>query len=374
VTRAARADADYEKAWVASRYVKLIAPWLAVLGSTLLGTLANLRSHPQTPSQSAFIAFRADARHVIATIRVLDDLQDKQITEGLSTEPMARYGFRHFDAPASWVDKMRVDIRTARRWTIHSAQGTLYGGTAERIVGGYLQCSAAVGVLLTIDAPDSGAAFGADPTRYFVAKPVVRPDASGEESVLRVLPQSAITVDRRRFEVLFQEVLKHELPRVRAEAEPEIARMRTSDAPDHRAWAQEQQRIDDALASGRAQMKYDIQPVRLSPDAAVIYFARVEWTVGRYQAFAMSLWLKGEEQLETIDADLQPASWLRMWEFQRGIGREQLGQILNVFDVDGNGWGEILFARGGYESMGLSLLDYTRTGFTRTVVEYSYGC
>ena len=53
---------------------------------------------------------------------------------------------------------------------------------------------------------------------------------------------------------------------------------------------------------------------------------------------------------------------------------EHLGLILNVFDRDHDGWGEVLLAQGGYESLRISLLKYSPSGLQPTEIEYAYGC
>ena len=63
-----------------------------------------------------------------------------------------------------------------------------------------------------------------------------------------------------------------------------------------------------------------------------------------------------------------------MFEFQGKVAREHLGLVLNIFDRDNDGWGEVLMAQGGYESMTISLLEYSATGFQPTGIEYAYGC
>ena len=63
-----------------------------------------------------------------------------------------------------------------------------------------------------------------------------------------------------------------------------------------------------------------------------------------------------------------------MFEFQGSVSREHLGQILNVLHRHGDGWGEVILASGGYESMELSLLTYSPSGFQLAGVGYSYGC
>jgi hypothetical protein len=63
-----------------------------------------------------------------------------------------------------------------------------------------------------------------------------------------------------------------------------------------------------------------------------------------------------------------------MFEFQRKVSREHLGLVLNVLDTDRDGWGEVLIAQGGSESMGIELLEYSASGFQPTGSSYSYGC
>jgi hypothetical protein len=150
--------------------------------------------------------------------------------------------------------------------------------------------------------------------------------------------------------------------------------MASSPVAYHRSWARQQQAVDEAMQRGRGRLTYDIQSFRLAPDGVLLHFVRAEWTVRQRQGFAASLWLRGEHPVEVIDTSLQPASWLRMFEFQGRVAREHLGLVLNVFDLNHDGRGEVLIARGGYESMSLSLLEYSPTGFQPTGIAYDYGC
>ena len=63
-----------------------------------------------------------------------------------------------------------------------------------------------------------------------------------------------------------------------------------------------------------------------------------------------------------------------MFEFQGRISNEQLGLVLNVLDRDHDGWGEVLFAQGGYESLSVEELRLSPAGFQATGMTYSYGC
>src|SRR5262245_2779182 len=124
--------------------------------------------------------------------------------------------------------------------------------------------------------------------------------------------------------------------------------MATSDVDYHRSWAFERREIEERLRRGDARLKYDVQAFILSPDAVPLYFARVEWMVGERQAFAMSLWIKSGDTPTIVETNLRAAGWLRMFEFQGRIAREHLGIVLNVLDVDGDGWGEVLLLGEGY--------------------------
>ena len=48
--------------------------------------------------------------------------------------------------------------------------------------------------------------------------------------------------------------------------------------------------------------------------------------------------------------------------------------ILNVFDADGDGWGEVLTGIKGYEGFGMTLVEYSETGFQETGMKFSGGC
>jgi hypothetical protein len=160
---------------------------------------------------------------------------------------------------------------------------------------------------------------------------------------------------------------------VQKEAADEIARFASSDVAHHRAWARQRQQVDAVLLAGKTRLTYDVQPFRLGADAP-LYFVRAEWRAGVSPAFGAAVWVKGSRPLSVVQTDLSPARWLRMFEFQGELSRELYGLVLNVFDRDGDGWGEILFAHGGYEGMGLEVLEYSPNGFLPADISYSYGC
>jgi hypothetical protein len=177
-----------------------------------------------------------------------------------------------------------------------------------------------------------------------------------------------------QIETLLDDLLRRELPGVRKEMADEIARLESSDSEDHRAWARERRELDEALVAGKARLRYDVQSFQLERDGPPRYFVRAEWLLGGKQAFGAVAWIIGGEKPVIAETNLTPARWLRMWEFQGRVAREQFGMILSVIDRDGDGWSEILLARGGYEAMHLALLALTPKGFVPTGIGYSYGC
>mgnify|MGYP001220295698 CR=1 FL=1 len=145
----------------------------AALLATLVAMAATLLTHAPVAGQeagagSAFVAFRFDSNHVIATLRVFDT-SARQVVDGLSSEPVARFGYRYFDPPPAWLEQGAVDMRVGDRWLIHVAPGQVVLAEAERIVGGNAGCQDAIAVLLRVS-PEQSAAFAVLPAKYFLAE------------------------------------------------------------------------------------------------------------------------------------------------------------------------------------------------------------
>src|SRR4051795_3282865 len=112
----------------------------AAVMSTALLTHTAVRGQEPAPA-SAFIAFRVDSTRVIATVKVTSALQ--QLTDGLSPQPAAQFGYRYFDPPAFWLagrDKGAADARPGDRWVIEAAPGRTFEAETERVVGGQPGC------------------------------------------------------------------------------------------------------------------------------------------------------------------------------------------------------------------------------------------
>jgi len=345
---------------------------VAAMAAAMLTDAAAVGQEPALGS--AFVAFRVDGNRAIATLRVVD-IATRQVKDGLSAEPMARFGYRYFDPPAPWREQGVADMPPGERWLIHSAPGQVFQAETERLVGGNAGCQDAIGVLLRV-VPEQSDAFSALPAKYFLAERSLTLHAlkAASGSTVGVARSPATPEFQRALRSTLDSLLVRELPGVQADAAQGLARMASSPVGYHRSWARQLQAVEDAMRGGRGKLTYDIQSFRLAPDGVPIHFVRAEWAVQRRQGFAASLWLRGEELVEVIQTNLRPASWLRMFEFQGKVAREHLGLILNTFDRDHDGWGEVLLAQGGYEGMSISLLEYSPTGFEPTGIEYAYGC
>jgi hypothetical protein len=90
----------------------------------------------------------------------------------------------------------------------------------------------------------------------------------------------------------------------------------------------------------------------------------------------MSAWARPDRDMLLEAVSTRPSRWLRMNEFQsERLGLDDLGVILNVFDYDGDGWGEVLIGQRLYDGFHIYLLEYSEgQGFQRTGIAYRYGC
>ena len=158
------------------------------------------------------------------------------------------------------------------------------------------------------------------------------------------------------------DTLARELPRVRAEAAPFLAKGLNAPYRQDRSWARERLQIEDAMDRGRGRLRYDVQAFQLSPDGVPVLFVRAEWLVGTRQGFVASLWVRAGEPIEVLKTDVRQAAWVRSSLFQGGVSPSHMGLILNVLDRDGDGWGEVLFAGEGYEGRSISLLEVLARG------------
>jgi hypothetical protein len=100
---------------------------------------------------------------------------------------------------------------------------------AEAVVAGQLGCQTGVGLLLRVG-PESAAAFAALPAKYFLAERAggTKAAAVNQLSKLRAVTAPSSEAFKHALETVLSELLVRELPGVRTEAEPELARMASS--------------------------------------------------------------------------------------------------------------------------------------------------
>jgi len=345
----------------------------AIRWFALLAVVVGVEAFPQgqSPPPSEYVAFRVDDQHLIATVLVRE-ATGSQVREGLSPRPAARYGYPYFTIPDWWRDRPFA-APPLGRWIVHLSPNSVIEATAEDAVGGYAQCQEAIGVLLRPTPADSKK-LAASAARYFVASPSDAASlAKADHSSIGAIPLPQSSRWKAAVETALDELLARELPGVRAGAAPDLSKMEASTVGYHRSWARELRLVETAMARNEGRREYDVQAFRLGP-ADTVYFVRAEWLVQGRQGFAASMWLRTEPRVEIIETNVKPATWLRMFEFQGRITRENLGLVLNVFDRDRDGWGEVLFLDAGYESFDVSLRRYSATGFMPTGVSYSGGC
>ena len=347
------------------RHVRWWFALLTVMALTFTGARA------QSESASEYVAFRIDDRRLLATVLIRESTPP-QIRDGLSPPPVARFGYSYFTVPPWWQDRPFV-VPSPGPWSVHLSPGSLIGATAEQVVGGYVACQEAVGVILRVD-PNDSELLARSRARYFVASPfsaIDRPTAASSPVGTLRAPVSAEW--QASIEALLDSLLARELPRVRSEAAQALSTMETSTVGYHRSWARERRRVEAAMERNEGRRQYDVQAFQLGPGAPV-YFVRAEWLVQGRQGFAASLWLRTEPAVEVIETNVRPASWLRMFEFQGRVTREHLGMVLNVLDRDQDGWGEVLFLESGYEGFRISLRRYSPAGFVTSGPSYGGGC
>jgi hypothetical protein len=320
------------------------------------------RAQNQSPG---YVAFRVDERQVVAVVGESFDGPDNQP----GREPPVSLGFPFRDAEPAISGKVAAKIASTKTWVLHFARGRQVEAVTDRIVQGSASCTGMTGVLLRIDS-DPGQQFARTRDKYFVVEP-----QAGGRAQSQMWPSTPVPpLDSSQLDPLLRELLVRELPGVQKDAQSEIDRLAASEVGYHRSWARRRQQLDQALSAGQARLQYDVQGFVLERGGIPMYFVRAEWRALGSPAFGAALWIKGGTPMTIIKQDLSPAGWLRMFEFQGDISREQYGLVLNVLDRDDDGWAEVLFARGGYEAMGIDLIELTPAGFVSTGIGYTYGC
>jgi len=129
------------------------------------------------------------------------------------------------------------------------------------------------------------------------------------------------------------------------------------------------QGILERHAPGEGNLMWDQQVLRLTPEGEKRVYVRSQLTLEEREVFFMSCWFN-PENLQAERVKFRTSISEGGWTFSL----ETLGMILNVFDRDGDGWGEVLIGTHGYESFRIRLIEYSESGFEDTGIEFSGGC
>jgi hypothetical protein len=128
-------------------------------------------------------------------------------------------------------------------------------------------------------------------------------------------------------------------------------------------------RFDRALVTDEAKLDYDIQAFQLTPDGAPRLFIRARWTVDQKPAFLMGAWARTQSNPTIEAADSGSSDVLRSINGY-APNLESLGTVLNVFDRNSDGRGELLILKTGYEGFNIQLLRYTDAGPVGTRISF----
>ncbi len=258
------------------------------------------------------------------------------------------------------------------RWVLKAGGRTSFHCTIERLAMAEFGCGTTVVALALVDQSERQAFERLSELHYLIipdSGDVEPAPADPEPVVLREAPPLSGDA-KERLESTLEELLKRELPKVRASSAANYALM--SQLGRRNPWPHR----DERLARAEGKLSYDLQAVRLSPDGQARYYVRAEWVLDKDVAFLLSAWVRPDRDMLIESVNDRPSLWLRMDEFQsERLGLDDLGILLNVFDYDGDGWGEVLMGQRAYEGYHMHLLEYSDSqGFRRTGISYRYGC
>ena len=280
---------------------------------------------------------------------------------------------RLFELPADRVQAIVGDkARVGDRWILDAGRRGRFRFSVEQLVLGYKDCGEAWGVLARV-AADGAPAFAGVSEKYYVARRAQAEVAPPLKT--RIGPVAfALDADRR---VELSALLEHERqrtwPELQREASQDYARAEAHGQKWHARW----RRLDGALDRGEAQLGFDVQAFRLTPDGDPRLFVRARWTLSGALVYGMTAWIRVSGRMAVERSDAKVAGWLRMGEFQRmPFDNELFGLVLNVVDTNGDGFAEILMLQSGDESRNVIVIDAPGApgGRRDPFVDYSDGC
>ncbi len=221
---------------------------------------------------------------------------------------------------------------------------------------------AMTGFLAEVTPPDQ-AKFSSSPNQYFLIHRISgasdqRPHQ--EMSHIGELPNwKATPKEHTQIEHLLNARMKTELAGMHhyTYMDEDATRRYPDLKDDFEMW----RRFDRALVTDEAKLDYDIQAFQLTPDGAPRLFIRARWMVDQKPAFLMNAWVRTQPN-PTIEAANSGSSDVVRIINHYAPDLETLGTVLNVFDRNSDGHGELLILSTGYEGFSIQLFRYTDAG------------
>jgi hypothetical protein len=219
--------------------------------------------------------------------------------------------------------------------------------------------------------PPEQAEFSSSPNQYFLMHRISGASDQTphqEMSHIRELPNwKATDEERTEIEHLLNARMKTELAGLHHYTY--MDEDATGKYPEFKERFEMWRRFDRGLVTDKAKLDYDIQAFQLTPDGAPRLFIRARWLIDEKPAFLMSAWVRIQPNPIIEAANSGSSDVVRIIDdYEPGL--DTLGVVLNVFDPNGDGHGELLILSTGYEGFAIQLLRYTDTGPVATGISF----
>jgi hypothetical protein len=251
------------------------------------------------------------------------------------------------------------------RWALDGGRA----GWFETSVNDFVLTSAGcfdVGAMMASVASSQRDAFSRVRGKYFVMRPMAGWSPPSGPMTLGSMSYAISQNDRAAIERLLQDEFRRTSPALLAELKA-----------GHDASLFEAQRTAYArIAAGGAQLRFDAQAFRLTPDAFPRLFVRAIWTLDGKTAYAMSAWVRTAPALGIEQTDTHTAKFAFFGEFQYDpIEQEMNGEVLGVTDIDRDGLAEVLMLYRFYEGISIELQRYPSIGpGANAIAKFGAGC
>ena len=340
-----------------------------------------------TAAGPAFVAARYDATHVVFVVAAETESRFSSSpllvsSSGTPTKvpaasrpaaPLA--GLQELWEPDSQALHFFPEIiqkaQRGEQWVLSVSPESTIPVVIDRVVVAPIGCSLALGFLASVPV-EQRSAFGALGREYFAVRrtavqPAELPVAShiGELPSWKASPAAAKQIEQQLNERMKQEVSGIDA-RLMANAGSPGAAAGESPLGSARPRLREWIHADRGLIRGEGVLDYDVRALRLTPDGVPRLFVRARWSLADATVFLMTAWFKAEGadgQPVLLSADSTWSTALRQGDAGGALDDNlEFQTILNEFDVDHDGWAELLVHSKAGESTAITLYLYTDLG------------